>query len=128
MGYAGGPFDVEDQVSRRAAIVASLALLAFSALTALALVGWFREADAPWTWKSVLATSCAVLALGGSALLWRVPARGPALLGIGVMLGSLARIGPPAEWTWASFALVAVTFVLLMPLVHAAIVLPDSSA
>ena len=39
------------------------------------------------------------------------------------MLASLARIGPPGDWTWVSFALVAVTFVLLMPLVHAAIVL-----
>jgi hypothetical protein len=39
------------------------------------------------------------------------------------MLGSLARIGGPADWTWVSFALVAVTFVLLMPLVHAAMTL-----
>jgi hypothetical protein len=47
------------------------------------------------------------------------------MMGIGVMLASLLRIGPPADWTWVSFALVAITFVLLMPLVHAAIVLRD---
>ena len=48
-----------------------------------------------------------------------------AIMGIGVMLFSLLRIGPPGDWTWVSFALVAITFILLMPLVHAAIVLRD---
>jgi hypothetical membrane protein len=114
---------VEDQGTKRASLIASLALLFFSALTALALVGWFHNNPVPWSWKSVLAVGCAVLAVTTSALVWRAPSRGHAILGIVVMLASLARIGPPGEWTWVSFALVAVTFVLLMPLVHAAIVL-----
>lgn len=46
-------------------------------------------------------------------------------MGIVIMLVSLVRIGPPGDWTWVSFALVAATFMLLMPLVHAAIVLRD---
>lgn len=117
---------MEDQASRRAAFIASLALLFFSALTAFALVGWFRAAALPWNWKSVLAVGCAVLAVTTSAVIWRAPSRGHAVLGIVIMLASLARIGAPAEWTWVSFALVAVTFVLLMPLVHAAIVLRSS--
>ena len=104
---------------------ASIALLAFSALTGFALVGWFYRAETPWSWKSVLAVGCALLAITTSALVWRAPTRMHAIMGIGVMLFSLARIGPPADWTWVSFALVAVTFVLLMPLVHAAIVLRD---
>jgi hypothetical protein len=99
-----------------------MALLFFSALSAFALVGWFYRNPVPWNWKSVLAVGCAVLAVTTSALVWRSPSRGHAVLGIVVMLASLARIGPPGEWTWVSFALVAVTFVLLMPLVHAAIV------
>jgi predicted membrane-bound dolichyl-phosphate-mannose-protein mannosyltransferase len=117
---------VEDQAGRRAALIASIALLFFGALTALALVGWFYRNESPWNWKSVLAVGCSVLAVATSALVWRTPSRTHAILGIVVMLASLARIGAPVEWTWVSFALVAVTFVLLMPLVHAAIVLrPD---
>lgn len=116
---------VEDQVSRRAALFASIALLCFSALTGFALIGWFYRAEMPWNWKSVLAVGCSVLAVTTSALVWRAPSRMHAIMGIAVMLFSLVRIGPPAEWTWVSFALVAVTFILLMPLVHAAIVLRD---
>jgi hypothetical protein len=115
---------VDEKAERRAAVMASMTLLCFSALTAFALVGWFRGSAAPWTWKSVLATGCAALAVAASALLWSAPSRGNAVLGIVIMVASLARIGPPGDWTWVSFALVAGTFVLLMPLVHAAIVLP----
>jgi hypothetical protein len=103
--------------------MASLALLFFSALTAIALVGWFYRSATPWNWKVATALLCTVLAVTTSGLVWRAPSRAYALLGIVVMLVSLVRIGPPTEWTWVSFALVAVTFVLLMPLVHAAIVL-----
>jgi hypothetical protein len=116
---------VDDPVSKRAALLASIALLSFSALTGFALIGWFYRVDAPWNWKSVLAAGCAVLAVTTSALVWRTPTRMHAIMGIVVMLFSLVRIGPPAEWTWVSFALLAVTFILLMPLVHAAIVLRD---
>lgn len=117
---------MEDQASRRAALAASLALLFFAALTAFALVGWFYRNPAPWTWKSMLALACSAGAVTSSALVYFAPSRGTSVLGIVVMLVSLARIGPPVEWTWASFALVAITFVLLMPLVHAAIVLRDN--
>jgi len=114
---------VDDRASKRAALIASLALLFFSALTTLALLGWFKGNPVPWNWKSVLAVGCAVLAVTMSAIVWSAPSRSNAVIGIVVMLVSLARIGPPGDWTWVSFALVAVTFVLLMPLVHAAIVL-----
>lgn len=102
-----------------------MALLAFAALTTVALVGWFHRAPTPWSWKSVLAAGCTILAVTTSALLWRAPSRGHAVMGIFVMLMSLARIGAPSEWTWVSFTLVALTFLLLMPLVHAAIVLRE---
>ena len=59
--------------------------------------------------------------------MWRAPSRTHAFMGIGVMVSSLCRIGPPGDWTWVSFALVAITFILLMPLVHAAIVLRDDA-
>lgn len=102
-----------------------MALLVFAALTAFALIGWFKANPAPWTWKSLLAVGCACLALTTSALLWNTPARANAILGIVIMLASLVRVGPPSEWTWVSFALVAGTFALTIPLVHAVIVLRD---
>ncbi|MDB4943112.1 MAG: hypothetical protein JWP97_2646 [Labilithrix sp.] len=102
-----------------------MALLFYSALTAFALIAWFHGNPVPWNWKSLLAAGCAVLAVTTSALVWSTPSRSHAVLGIVIMVASLARIGAPAEWTWVSFALVAITFVLLMPLVHAAIVLKN---
>lgn len=109
-------------------MLASIALLSFSALTGLALVSWFSRSDFPWTWRSLLAVGTALLAITASALVWRTPTRMHAILGIVVMILSLFRIGPPSDWTWVSFALVAVTFVLLMPLVHAAIILRDDDS
>lgn len=114
---------MDDQVSKRAAFLASISLLCFSALTGVALVGWFHRSELPWGWKSALAIGCSLLAVVTSALVWRTPKRMHAMMGIGVVLSSLVRIGPPADWTWVSFALIAVTLILTMPLVHAAIVL-----
>lgn len=116
---------MEDPVARRAALLASVALLMFSALTAFVLIGWAHRADTSWGWRSAIAALCCILAATVSALVWKTPTRMHASLGIGVMLFSLLRIGPPGDWTWVSFALVAVTFILLMPLVHAVIVLRD---
>lgn len=116
---------MDEQISRRAALHASIALLCFGALTAFALIGWFHRSEVAWNWKSILALASAVLAITTSALVWRAPSRMHALAGIGVMLSSLLRIGPPAEWTWVSLTLVAITFALLIPVVHAATVLRD---
>lgn len=118
---------MDDQVSRRAALQASVALLCFGALTGFALVGWFYRSETLWSWKSVLALASAVVAVTMSALVWRAPSRTHAFVGVGVMLASLARIGPPAEWTWVSVALVAITVVLLVPVGYAATVLRDDA-
>ena len=116
---------MDDPVASRAALLASFSLLAFSGLTTFALVGWFTQADVAVTWKSVLTIGCVLLGGTTSMLMWRSPSRAHAFMGIGVMVFSLARIGPPTDWTWVSFALVAITFLMLMPVVHAAIVLRD---
>jgi hypothetical protein len=115
--------EVDPKASRTAALFASFALLCFSAFTAVVLIGWLAQGDVTWSWKSVLALGSALLAVTTSALVWRAPTRSHALMGIGAMLFSLLRIGAPADWTWRSFELVLVTFVFLVPLVHAAIVL-----
>lgn len=116
---------MDDPVSARASLLASISLLIFSAITMFGIIGWLYRAEVAMTWKSVLATGCTLLGGTTSNLMWRTPTRTHAVMGIGVMLLSLLRIGPPGDWTWVSFALVALTFVLLMPLVHAAIVLRD---
>lgn len=109
--------------SKLTVFVASMALLIFSGLTTVALIGWFYRNPAPWNWKSAIAIGCAMLGVTASALVWRAPSRGHAVLGIATMLISLARVGPPVEWTWASYSLVAVTLLLLLPLVNAAVAL-----
>lgn len=118
----------DDESLKKAVFGASLSLLVWSGLTAVALVGWFVRSEAPWGWKSLLTAGCVVLGVTTSALVWRLPSRAHAVLGVFVMVASLARIGAPSEWTWVSFTLVAATFLLLMPLVHAAIVLRDDAA
>ncbi|HRH00189.1 MAG TPA: hypothetical protein PLR99_28285 [Polyangiaceae bacterium] len=112
---------MEDQAASKAVTGAAISLLVWSAGTAVALAAWFSLAG--MTWKSLVAGVCSLFGVIASFMLWRSPSRGSVIVGILVMLGSLARIGGPADWTWVSFALVAVTFVLLMPLVHAAMTL-----
>lgn len=110
--------------AKRASFLASIALLCFGALTAIALVGWFSQAtDDPWTWKSVLALLCSIGGVATSALVWRAPTRMLVNVGIAIIIVSLGRVGPPNEWTWRSFALIAITLVMLMPLLHATMVL-----
>src|SRR4029079_4909563 len=89
--YTSPHFPVDDRASRRAALIASMALLFFSALTAFALIGWVKGNPVPWSWKSLRAVGSAVLAVTASALVWSAPSRGHAVLGIVVMLASLAR-------------------------------------
>lgn len=104
---------------------ASLALLGFSLLTAIALGAWFKAAPDPWSWKGAVALSCALLGLTTSVLVWRAPSRVHAAAGITVMLLSLVRlIG--SDFSWPSVALIAITGLLLVPLVRAVIALRDS--
>ena len=106
-----------------------MALLAFSALTTLALVAWFQQdADDLWTWRSVLTALCAFASITTSALVWRGPTRTNVHVGGAVMVASLLRVGLPQEWTWRTFVLVAVTLILLVPIVHAAITLKRCEA
>lgn len=114
---------MEDQAASKAVTGAAISLLIWSAATAVALAVWFSKDPSGVTWKSLTAAAAALFGIVASFNLWKSPTRGNAVLGIVVMLASLARIGGPADWTWVSFALVAVTFVLLMPLVHAAMTL-----
>ncbi len=92
-------------------------------LTTIALIAWFARAEDPWSWKSAIALFSAMLGVTTSALVWRAPSRTHVIAGICVMTLSLIRVGPPADWTWVSLTLLSMTALLLVPLVHAAIVL-----
>ena len=113
----------DDEGAKRAAAVASLSLLTFAMLTTLAFIAWFARADQPWNWKAAVALFSAMLGVTSSALVWRAPSRIHVIAGIVVMVISLVRVGPPWDWTWVSCTLLSVTLLLLVPLVHAAIVL-----
>jgi hypothetical protein len=108
---------------RKIAAGAAAALLLFSALTTVALFAWFARAPEPWDWRALVTMFTAMLGLTSSALIWRIPSRLTCWSGVGVMAFSLVRIGPPDDWTWVSFTLLMVTFLLMIPLVHAALVL-----
>ncbi len=107
----------------RASIGASLALLAFAGLTMLAVLAWFARAADPWSWRAAVAVMSAVLGVTTSALVWFTPSRNYVLGGMLVMVLSLIRLGPPGEWSWVSLTLLAGTTLLMVPLVHAAIVI-----
>jgi hypothetical protein len=100
--------------------VAVLSLVVFGGIFVVALVAWFATVPDAWTWKSVFAMVCAVLAFGAAALVWRAPKSTHVDLGIAVMVLSLARLGGPRDWTLMSLGLVAMTGLLLVPLVLAA--------
>jgi hypothetical protein len=110
-------------VHSRIVLLAALSLVLFAILTGLALAAWFATVSEPWTWKGILAVLCALLALVTSVLVWRTPSRTHALLGAAVLALSLARVGKPDEWNWASWTLIMMTGLLMVPLVYAAVVL-----
>lgn len=102
---------------------ASVALLAYSALTAVALVAWFSRAGDAWTWRSVLALVSCVLGVVASAIVWRFPSR--AAIGGGIAVYALAYVRVAAgEWTWTTPISVLVTTLLLAPLVAAMVLMP----
>lgn len=108
----------------RSVYAASLSLLAFSMLTGVALAAWFSRMADPWSWRSVLTLLACMGGVTTSALVWRAPSRSHVLAGIGVVVASLIRVGPIADWTWVTLTLLALTTLLLIPLVHAFLLLP----
>jgi len=119
--------EADPRVPYKSLFAASLALLAYSTLTAVALAAYFARTTQAWTYNSVLATVSCVLGVVASAIVWRFPSRLALIAGMAVMLSSLLRVGPFNEWTWVSFTMLAVTTLLLVPLVHALVLLPPNS-
>lgn len=127
-GRAGDPRSAPpgepDLVPGRAVFAASLSLFLFGMMTGLALIAWFARAESPWSWRSAVAALTMTGSLAASVLVWRDPSHRYAFAGIGVLVISLLRTLGPDEWTWASYVLVILTCLALIPLVHLVIVLP----
>ena len=107
--------------ARRSATQAAIALLVFSAVTTLALGAGFYSAAHPWSWRTIVALVCDVLALAAGALVWRAPSRTHVVAGAAIMVLSLVRV--VGAWTIASVMLFVITAVLLVPLARAAALL-----
>jgi hypothetical protein len=118
------PRGPDPRIPYKSLFAASLSLLAYSTLTAIALAAWFTRAPDPWTWKSEVAVASCILGVVTSAVVWRFPSRATLIMGIAVILLSLVRVGGFDEWSWVTFIMLAVTVLLLVPLVHAMVLLP----
>lgn len=108
----------------RSLFFASLSLLTFATLTAIALGAWFASVDDPLTWKSDVAVISCLGAVVASYLVWRMPSRQVLAAGAGVMLFSLLRVADFADWRSISFLVVGSTIVLAIPVVYAFVIMP----
>jgi hypothetical protein len=108
----------------RSLFFASLSLLTFSTLTAIALGAWFTSVEDAWTWKSTVAVLACLGGVVTSFLVWRMPTRAVLGAGAGVMLFSLLRVADVADWRNLSFLVVGSTVVLAIPVIYAFVVLP----
>ena len=113
--------------NQRIALAGAIALLAFAALTSLALVAWFVSVPDAWTWKSLVAISSVLFSIVVAVLLWRVPNRDHAIGGLIVLAASLARVGAPSEWNGNTATLFILTFAAAAPLAYAARKLPKDT-
>jgi hypothetical protein len=109
--------------ARRASALAAGALLLFGALLGVPLSAWLQRASEPMSWKALLTIACMLGSFASSAAVWRAESRLAAIAGLAVMLASIARVGAPADWTGYSFLMIAGTFVLIVPVLHASLTL-----
>ena len=114
---------LDPRIPYKSLFVASVALLAYSTLTAVSLVAWFARAEDVWTWKSVLALVSCLLGIITSAIVWRFPSRGALAGGMAVMALAYVRVGT-GEWSMVTLVTFLVTTALLVPLVQALLLMP----
>ena len=108
----------------RSLFFASLALLTFATMTAIALGAWFSIVDDPWTTKSLIAILACAGAIVTSFLVWRFPSRVTLAAGIVVLAFSMLRVIDSGEWRGLTFIILGSTLVLATPVVYAFLVLP----
>lgn len=117
----------DKKTEKRAILAASLSLALFALFTAAGLWAASTRNFEPRAGAKLVAGACVLAGLAAAALVLRKPSRTTVGGGIVVMAFSLLRAGSPASWTSTSYELFAITALLLIPLVHAVIILPRSA-
>lgn len=107
----------------RAALAAAWTLLVWSSLSTIALSVFVSTSPSPFGFAAIVTGASIALAVGASFFVWRAPSRVSLGAGIAAMGLSLLRV-LGSEWTWASYALVALTLLFLIPVVHAFLLMP----
>lgn len=97
-------------------------MLAHATVGMIGLVAWTRTPSIV-SWRLLVAFVATLAAIGASAALWLAPSKKSAGLGLSVLLLSLLRLGMPDSWTGASWAVLALTALLSLPLLRASFAL-----
>jgi hypothetical protein len=124
MGDVVAKDESQDEAIRRIARWAAIALLVHSLMLCAGLVALFAQSAAPWSWRTLLSLMAVTFSLTTGALVWRAPTRSHVLAGLAVLLLGLLRVGPVESWGAATYAIVIVTAILIVPLARALWLVP----
>jgi hypothetical protein len=106
------------------AVYAAIAMLVLAGLTLVGVAAYWAQAPDPWTWRGLVALATIPFSVLCAGLLWRAPTRENAGAALLVIAFSVARVGFPADWTRATYVLIAITLAIAAPVVWAARTLP----
>jgi hypothetical protein len=101
---------------------ATMSLLLFGSLHALALAALFWMSPAPWNWRVGIALGACALAYVAAWLIWRTAHVGALVLGAVAVVGSLVRLLAPFEGGVGAAITIAVTLLFAIPIVRAIVV------
>lgn len=111
-----------EQVTR----TATMSLLLFGSMHALALAAFFWQALQPWNLRVGVAAGTCLLAYLAAWLVWRMATVIPLAIGLVAVLGSLARVLLPPDWNISTAVTIALTLLFIVPIVRAIVVVVRS--
>lgn len=110
----------------KATRAATMSLLLFGSLHALALAALFWQAAQPFNVRVGVATFACLVAYGAAWWVWRTAALPALILGLIAVLGSLARVFVPMELGVQLGVTVALTLLFAAPIVRAIVIVSRS--
>jgi hypothetical protein len=116
-----------EQRIERVTRLATMSLLLFGSLHALALAAFFWQALQPWNLRVAVATGTCLLAYLAAWLVWRTAGVAALVVGLLAVVGSLARVLLPPDWTVTTAVTIALTLLFVVPIVHAIAVVARST-
>lgn len=111
-----------EQVTR----TATMSLLLFGSLHALALAAFFWQALQPWNLRVGVAAVTCLLAYLAAWLVWRTAGVLALTIGLLAVLASLARVLMPPDWNGTTAMTIALTLLFVVPIVRAIVVVVRS--